>query len=108
MPPHPRRFRFGVQIAKSRPVAEWREAARKAASLGYDIFLMPDHLGGQLAIGPALAVVAEAAPDIRIGTLVWQNDWRHPTLLAKEAYTLDVLSRSAERRAGKDCPSKAR
>ncbi len=53
---------------------------------------MPDHLGPQFAIGPALAVVAEAAPAIRIGTLVWQNDWRHPTLLAKEAYTLDVLS----------------
>jgi probable F420-dependent oxidoreductase len=92
MPPHPRRFRFGVQISKSRSAAEWREAARKAEALGYDIFLMPDHLGGQLAIGPALTVVAEAAPSIRIGTLVWQNDWRHPTLLAKEAYTLDVLS----------------
>lgn len=92
MPPHPRRFRFGVQIAKARPASEWRDAARKAVSLGYDIFLMPDHFGGQLAIGPALAVVAEAIPDLRIGTLVWQNDLRHPALLAKEAYTLDVLS----------------
>jgi probable F420-dependent oxidoreductase len=92
MPPHPRRFRFGVQISKARPASAWREVARKAEALGYDIFLMPDHLGPQLAIGPALAVVAEAAPNIRIGTLVWQNDWRHPTLLAKEAYTLDVLS----------------
>jgi probable F420-dependent oxidoreductase len=92
MTSHPRRFRFGVQISKARPAGEWREAARKAAALGYDIFLMPDHLGAQLAIGPALAVVAETEPDLRIGTLVWQNDWRHPTLLAKEAYTLDVLS----------------
>lgn len=92
MPSHPRRFRFGVQIAKSRPASEWREAARKAAALGYDIFLMPDHFGAQLAIGPALAVVAETEPDLRIGTLVWQNDLRHPALLAKEAYTLDVLS----------------
>lgn len=92
MPPHSRRFRFGVQIAKTRPASEWREAARKASSLGYDIFLMPDHFGAQLAIGPALAVVAETVPDIRIGTLVWQNDLRHPALLAKEAYTLDVLS----------------
>lgn len=92
MTSQPRPFRFGVQIAKSRPVAEWREAARRAEALGFDIFQMPDHLGGQLAIGPALAVVAEVAPTIRIGTLVWQNDLRHPTLLAKEAYTLDVLS----------------
>ncbi|HEV2127829.1 MAG TPA: TIGR03621 family F420-dependent LLM class oxidoreductase [Thermomicrobiales bacterium] len=87
-----RPFRFGVQISKARPVSEWRERAREAEALGYNIFLMPDHLGPQFAIGPALAVVAEAAPALRIGTLVWQNDWRHPTLLAKEAYTLDVLS----------------
>ncbi len=92
MTPHPRRFRFGVQISKARPAGEWREAARKAAALGYDIFLMPDHFGGQFAIGPALAVVAETEPDLRIGTLVWQNDLRHPALLAKEAYSLDVLS----------------
>ncbi len=92
MAPHPRRFRFGVQIAKARSATEWREAARKAAALGYDIFLMPDHFGGQLAIGPALALVAETEPNLRIGTLVWQNDLRHPALLAKEAYTLDVLS----------------
>jgi probable F420-dependent oxidoreductase len=92
MPPHPRRFRFGVQISKARTANEWREVARRAEALGYDVFLMPDHLGGQFAIGPALAVAAEAASSIRIGTLVWQNDWRHPALLAKEAYTLDVLS----------------
>jgi probable F420-dependent oxidoreductase len=91
MPKHPRRFRFGVQISKTRPASEWREQARRAEALGYDVFLMPDHVGAQLAIGPALAVVAEATA-MRIGTLVWQNDWRHPALLAKEAYTLDLLS----------------
>ncbi len=91
MPQHPRRFRFGVQISKTRPASEWREQARRAEALGYDVFLMPDHVGAQLAIGPALAVVAEAT-SMRIGTLVWQNDWRHPALLAKEAYTLDLLS----------------
>ena len=61
-------------------------------ALGYDVFLMPDHFGVQFAIGPALAMVAEATSTIRIGTLVWQNDLRHPALLAKEAYTLGVLS----------------
>jgi probable F420-dependent oxidoreductase len=91
MPPHRRRFRFGVQISKTRPASEWRGQARRAEALGYDVFLMPDHVGAQLAIGPALAVVAEAT-SMRIGTLVWQNDWRHPALLAKEAYTLDLLS----------------
>ncbi|MGB3305780.1 MAG: TIGR03621 family F420-dependent LLM class oxidoreductase [Thermomicrobiales bacterium] len=88
----PRPFRFGVQIARVRSAAEWREQARRAEALGYDVFLMPDHFGAQFAIGPALAVVAEATSRIRIGTLVWQNDLRHPALVAKEAATLDVLS----------------
>jgi len=87
-----RPFRFGVQIAKTRTASEWRDAAKRAEELGFDVFQMPDHLGSQFAIGPALAVVAEVTSRIRIGTLVWQNDLRHPTLLAKEAYTLDVLS----------------
>jgi probable F420-dependent oxidoreductase len=53
---------------------------------------MPDHLDEQFASGPALVAVAEATTTLRIGTLVLQNDLRHPALLAKEAATLDVLS----------------
>lgn len=53
---------------------------------------MPDHFGAQLAIGPALAIAAESTTTLRIGTLVWQNDLRHPVLLAQKAATLDLLS----------------
>ncbi len=85
----PRTFRFGVQ---TRGNAELKQQAQRAEALGYDILLMPDHFGRQLAVGPALAVVAEATSTLRIGTLVLQNDLRHPALLAMEAATLDVLS----------------
>ncbi len=87
-----RPLRFGVQIARSRTANEWKRQARRAEALGYDVFLMPDHFGVQFAIGPALAVVAEATTTLRIGTLVWQNDLRHPAETAKEAATLDLLS----------------
>jgi len=40
--------------------------ARRAEALGYDVLLMPDHFGRQLAIGPALATVAEATTTLRI------------------------------------------
>lgn len=92
MQSHHRPFRFGVQIARPRSSQEWREQARQVEALGYDVFLMPDHLGRQFSIGPALAVVADATENLRIGTLVWQNDLRHPALVAMEAATLDVLS----------------
>jgi probable F420-dependent oxidoreductase len=89
---HLRPFRFGVQVSQATSSTGWKEKVRRAEALGYDILLMPDHLGGQLAIGPALAVAAEATTTLRIGTLVLQNDLRHPVLVAKEAATLDVLS----------------
>ncbi len=83
MPAGQRPFRFGVQISRARSADAWREQARRAEALGYDVLLMPDHFGSQFAIGPALAVVAEATSTLRIGTLVWQNDLRHPALVAQ-------------------------
>lgn len=93
----PRPFRFGIQLSGTREKgaaakADWIEQARKAEALGYDILVMPDHLAGQFAIGPALMAVADATQTLRIGTFVLQNDFRHPTLLAMDAATLDVLS----------------
>jgi probable F420-dependent oxidoreductase len=92
-----RPFRFGIQLAGTRARGagartEWTDQARKAEALGYDVLVMPDHLGGQLAIGPSLALVAGATTTLRIGTFVLQNDLRHPALLAMEAATLDLLS----------------
>ena len=40
----------------------------------------------------ALLVAAEATILLRIGSLVFCNDFRHPALLAREAATLDLLS----------------
>ena len=39
-----------------------------------------------------LAFAAESTTRIRVGTLVINNDFRHPVLLAREAATLDLLS----------------
>ena len=86
-----RPFRFGVQISRAESGAQWREKAKRVEALGFDILNIPDHLGGQLAIGPALATVANVTA-LRIGTLVWQNDLRHPAFVAQEAATLDLLS----------------
>ncbi len=40
----------------------------------------------------ALMAAAGATRALRVGTLVLDNDYRHPVLLAKEAATLDLLS----------------
>jgi probable F420-dependent oxidoreductase len=66
--------------------------ARKAEDLGYATLTMPDHFGDQLAPVPALMAAAAATTSLRIGTLVFDNDYKHPLVLAKEAATLDLLS----------------
>ncbi len=89
---HPRPFRFGVQIATATSGAEWAAKARRAEELGYSTFLMPDHFGDQLAPIPALVAAAAATKEIRVGTLVHDNDYKHPLVLAKELATIDLLT----------------
>jgi probable F420-dependent oxidoreductase len=88
----PRPFRFGVSVHGSKSRAEWRDIARQAEALGYSTLLLPDHLGDQLSPIPALVAAADATSILRVGSLVFDNDFRHPVMLAKEAATLDVLS----------------
>lgn len=90
--PANRRFRFGVQVSKAQDGAEWAALARRIEGLGYSSLLMPDHFHDQLGPLVALTAAALAAPRLRIGALVLDNDYRHPVTLAKEAATLDLLS----------------
>jgi probable F420-dependent oxidoreductase len=90
--PHPRRFRFGVQLSNAADGPAWAAAARRAEDLGFSTLFLPDHFGDQLAPVPALVAAADATTTLRVGTLVWDNDYKHPVVLAKEAATIDVLS----------------
>jgi probable F420-dependent oxidoreductase len=53
---------------------------------------MPDHFTNQLAPVPALMAAADATSTLRIGALVFDNDYKHPVVLAKELATMDLLS----------------
>src|SRR6516165_8725127 len=91
---HDHRFRFAAQLSRAPEgsARSWAQQARKTEDLGYSALLMPDHFGEQLAPVPALAAVAAATTTLRMGALVFCNDYRHPFVLAKEAATLDLLS----------------
>ncbi len=91
---HARTFRFAAQLSRAPggTARSWADQARRVEALGYSTLLMPDHFGDQLAPVPALAAVAAATTTLRLGALVFGNDYRHPAVLAKEAATLDVLS----------------
>jgi probable F420-dependent oxidoreductase len=89
---HYRPFRFGVATGSAHSRAEWVSRARRAEDLGYATLVVADHLSTGLAPLSALAVAAGATTRLRIGSLVFCNDFRHPALLAREAATLDLLS----------------
>lgn len=86
----PRPFRFAFLGGGSG--AKLIENARKAEAHGYSSFLVPDHFIAPLATGPSLMAVAMATTSLRVGSFVYDNDFRHPALLAREAATIDVLS----------------
>jgi len=90
MPTRP--FRFGAQIAQARSREQFVAKAKKLEDLGYSTMFMPDHFDEQLAPMPALAAAAAATSTLRIGSLVFDNDYKHPIVMAKEAATLDLLS----------------
>jgi probable F420-dependent oxidoreductase len=88
----PRPFRFGVQASTAVDARAWVALARNVESLGYSTLTMPDHFDDQLAPVPALMAAAAATETLRVGALVWDNDYKHPVVLAKELATIDVLS----------------
>ena len=87
-----RPFRFWVRVGPSRSKSEWMDKARKIEALGYDTLVVPDHLADFLAPVPALISAADATNQLRVGTNVFNNDYRHPVLLAREAATIDLLT----------------
>ena len=89
--PH-RGFRFGVQVSKETTAKGWAELARRTEAAGYEVLTMPDHFTDQLAPVPALMAAASATTTLRVGALVFDNDYKHPVVLAKELATIDLLS----------------
>ncbi len=87
--PHP--FRFGVQLA-TLPPTDWRERIQRIEAWGYDSVFWPDHFGPQWEPVAALAAAAAVTRRLKVGSLVYGIDYRHPIVLAKAAATIQLLS----------------
>ncbi len=88
-----RPFRFGIAVSEDVPLREaWIALARRAEDLGYATFLVADHYVNEYLPIAALMSAADATSTLRVGSFVFDNDFRHPALLAKEVAALDRLS----------------
>lgn len=94
-------MRFGYWPGTSN--LQWEEllsSSKHAASTGWDGIWVEDHFmpnaedtsGDLLECWAVVTALAVAVPDVRIGNLVCSNTYRHPTLLANIAATVDVIS----------------
>ena len=90
--PHDRRFRFGADLSGPLPGLSWADTVRRIEDLGFTTVFLPDHFDEQYGPFTALAAAATVSSTITLGTLVLDNDYRHPVVTAKEVATLDVLS----------------
>jgi probable F420-dependent oxidoreductase len=54
--------------------------------------VVADHFDNTTVCTPRLAAAAVVTTTLRLGSYVYDNDFRHPVLLAREAAEIDVLS----------------
>jgi probable F420-dependent oxidoreductase len=90
-PPEQRPFRFGLAIGTDEASRSGLlELADRAEDAGIEVLLGSDHLGRWGSL-PMLQAVAQHT-GLRIGTLVLNNDLRHPAVLVQELTTIDLVT----------------
>ena len=93
--------RFGLFMSQAnKPWSQVRDEFQAADELGFDTAWLVDHLVDTdgppdhpcLEAWTLLAALAASTSRIRLGVLVSSNTFRHPSLLLKEAVTVDHVS----------------
>jgi probable F420-dependent oxidoreductase len=94
-------MQFGVVLHVTAVYASWNTfltIAKKAEQLGYDSvwvsdhFISPDGRPYGLETWTVLSALASSTRKVRLGTYVLCDQFRHPSLLARMAATLDNVS----------------
>ncbi|MEO1055724.1 MAG: TIGR03621 family F420-dependent LLM class oxidoreductase [Actinomycetota bacterium] len=85
------RVRMLYQVRGDEP-AEQLEEIRRAEQLGFDVAVVPDHVGHLASPVPLLSAAAAVTERIRLGTMVLNNEMRNPVQLAWDIATLDRVA----------------
>lgn len=86
-----RAMRFGLHTALPRGT-DFAGFAVTVEQSGFDVLTIPDHLTASLSPFAGAATACAATTRLHTGTLVLNNDLRHPVDVAREAATTAALS----------------
>ncbi|MDP9332626.1 MAG: TIGR03621 family F420-dependent LLM class oxidoreductase [Actinomycetota bacterium] len=86
------RFRFGVEVHGPLDGRTWSDTVRELEALGYSTLFVPDHFDEGLGPIAAMAAAAAVTTTLKVGALVFDCDYRHPAVLARELASIDLLS----------------
>jgi probable F420-dependent oxidoreductase len=87
-----RKFRFAAEMQHSFDGRSWSDSVREVEALGYSTLLVPDHFDEGYGPIAAMAMTAAVTTTLNVGALVFDCDFRHPAVLARELASIDVLS----------------
>jgi probable F420-dependent oxidoreductase len=84
-------MRFGLALLGQGPMTELTDQAGRAESIGFDVILLPDHLGMPAPL-PSLVAIGAAAPTVRVSNLVLNAAFYRPALLARDLAAVDAAT----------------
>ncbi|MGW6412776.1 TIGR03621 family F420-dependent LLM class oxidoreductase [Streptomyces vinaceus] len=87
----PRPFRFGINLTAASTRQAWLDKCRRAEALGYDLIVVPDHLG-VLSPFPALVAAATVTDRPHLATYVLNSAFHNPVLLARDVLTTQLVT----------------
>ncbi len=86
------RFRFAAELHSAFEGRSWADTVRELEALGYSTMFVPDHFDEGFGPIAAMASAASVTTTLRVGSLVFDCDFRHPAVLARELASIDALS----------------
>jgi probable F420-dependent oxidoreductase len=86
-----RAFRFGVNMTSVGSRSEWTAKCQRAEELGYDVILVPDHLG-MGAPFPSVMHAATVTSRPQLGTFVLNAGFFNPVLLARDVFAVSSFT----------------
>ena len=89
---HPRQFRFGVEMLEPFEGMSWAASARMLEDLGYSTLFVSDHFDEGYGPITAMAGAAVATTALHVASAVFDPDFRHPAVLARELASIDLIS----------------